>query len=64
MFELQFHTPTSFEVKMSGHDLYEQARLPGVTPQEAARLKAEMLQLFRAVPTPPGVRSIAAPEVR
>lgn len=64
VFELQFHTPTSFDVKMSGHDLYEQARLPGVTTQEETRLQAEMERLFSTVPTPPGVRSIRAPEVQ
>jgi hypothetical protein len=30
VFEMQFHTQDSFDAKMVTHDLYEQARLPGV----------------------------------
>jgi len=64
VFELQFHTPTSFDVKMAGHDLYEAARLPHVEPAEARRLEDEMRRLFSTVPTPPGVRSLSASEIR
>ena len=64
VFELQFHTPASFEAKMTTHELYELARLPNTTPTERARLEAEMQRLFGSVPTPPGVRSITSPEVR
>ncbi|WP_156043723.1 hypothetical protein [Cellulomonas sp. URHE0023] len=48
---------------MSGHDLYEQIRLPDVTPADRARLEAEMQRLFSTVPTPPGVQSITPPEI-
>lgn len=63
VFELQFHTPASFDVKMSGHDLHEQLRLPSVSAQERKRLEAEMQRQFTSVRTPPGVRSITAPEI-
>lgn len=49
---------------MRGHDLYEQLRLPNVSPQERARLEAEMHELFDTVPTPPGARTITAPGIR
>jgi len=63
VYELQFHTPTSFDVKMSTHELYEQLRLPGVAAAEQARLASQMNQLFASVPLPEGVRSIPVPEV-
>ncbi|SFJ64234.1 hypothetical protein [Cellulomonas sp. KH9] len=64
VFELQFHTPTSFDVKMRSHELYEQIRLPNISPQERARLEAESQRVFATVPTPPGAPSIPAPEIR
>ncbi|TQL02662.1 hypothetical protein [Cellulomonas sp. SLBN-39] len=63
VFELQFHTPTSFDVKMRGHDLYEQLRLPNLSAHDRARLEAEMQRLFDTVPTPPDARTITAPEI-
>jgi len=64
VFEVQFHTPMCFDVKMKGHDLDERARLPGVAPEEEAQLRAEMQRQSSTVPTPPGVGSIEAPEIR
>jgi hypothetical protein len=55
VFELQFHTPESFEAKMQTHELYEAQRLPGVPESEVARLKAEQGELFHRVPVPDDV---------
>ncbi|MFK0293926.1 hypothetical protein ACIQU6_26140 [Streptomyces sp. NPDC090442] len=52
VFELQFHTSESFAAKMDGHVLYEKERLPGVSPQEIAAIKAEQAELFGKVPVP------------
>ncbi|MEU6119002.1 hypothetical protein ABZ840_31245, partial [Streptomyces sp. NPDC047117] len=52
VFELQFHTADSFAAKMDGHALYEKERLPGVTPEELALIKAEQTDLFGRVPVP------------
>jgi hypothetical protein len=54
IFELQFHTPDSFYAKMETHGLYERIRLPGVSPEEVARLEEEQKRIFGAVPIPDG----------
>lgn len=60
-FEMQFHTPESFEAKMVTHDLYEQLRLPGVSPEEQDALRQQQDQIFDAVPRPPGASGIRPP---
>ncbi|MFE3145252.1 hypothetical protein ACFXJ6_01010, partial [Streptomyces sp. NPDC059218] len=57
-FELQFHTADSFTAKMDGHVLYEKERLPGVSPDEMAAIKAEQTELFGKVPVPHGAGDI------
>ncbi|WP_405750232.1 hypothetical protein [Streptomyces sp. NBC_00012] len=57
-FELQFHTADSFTAKMDGHVLYEKERLPGVSPDELAAIKAEQAELFGKVPVPHGAGDI------
>ncbi|MGW0737018.1 hypothetical protein [Streptomyces sp. NPDC002851] len=52
VFEVQFHTPESFTAKMDGHALYEKERLPGVSPEELAAIKAQQKDLFGQVPVP------------
>ncbi|MGW2404482.1 hypothetical protein ACWCXK_08140 [Streptomyces sp. NPDC001739] len=52
VFELQFHTADSFAAKMDGHVLYEKERLPGVSRDEIAAIKAEQAELFGKVPVP------------
>ncbi|MFF0464320.1 hypothetical protein ACFYS5_28865, partial [Streptomyces mexicanus] len=58
VFELQFHTADSFAAKMDGHVLYEKERLPGVSPEELASIKAEQAELFGRVPVPHGAGDI------
>jgi hypothetical protein len=60
-FEVQFHTPESFDAKMETHDLYEQQRLPGVTQEEQDALQQQQDQIFDAVPRPPGASGIRPP---
>lgn len=52
--EVQFHTPESLEAKMTGHDLYEEARLPETTPERRAELDRLMAEQFDRVPRPEG----------
>jgi hypothetical protein len=52
--EVQFHTPESLEAKMTGHDLYEEARLPETTPERRAELDRLMAEQFGGVPKPQG----------
>ncbi|MCX5385667.1 hypothetical protein [Streptomyces sp. NBC_00083] len=54
VFEVQFHTPESFTAKMDGHVLYEHERLPGISHDELAAIRAEQSELFGKVPVPHG----------
>lgn len=58
VFEVQFHTPASFDAKMTTHDLYNVARLPGTPADKVAELTAQQNEIFRNVPIPPGVDTI------
>ncbi|MFI2764309.1 hypothetical protein ACH5A3_36580, partial [Streptomyces echinatus] len=51
-FELQFHTADSFAAKMDAHVLYEKERLPGVSPDERAAVRAQQHEVFGKVPVP------------
>lgn len=62
VFEMQFHTQDSFDAKMVTHDLYEQARLPGVSDARVAELQAEQNRIFGAVPRPAGASDVRLPE--
>lgn len=54
-FELQFHTPESFVVKMEkSHELYARQRRIGIDPTEAAALQKEIDDLWASVRIPPG----------
>ncbi|TDN91324.1 hypothetical protein [Microbacterium sp. BK668] len=58
MFEVQFHTDASFDAKSLTHHDYEEARLPGVTPDRLAELDAAMNEVFAGVEVPPGATAI------
>ena len=53
--ELQFHTPTSFDLKMSTHVIYEQMRQPGTSLELKRNLFEEASQQWNKVPIPTGV---------
>lgn len=54
LFEVQFHTPTSWDAKQRTHDSYEKTGNPATTPDERARLRAYQRQVSASVPVPPG----------
>jgi len=60
-FEVQFHTPESFDLKMSTHDLYETARVPGVDPQVAREADAQANALLASATPPPGAVDLGPP---
>jgi hypothetical protein len=57
-FEVQFHTPESWEAKQKTHDIYEKLCDPRTTPQEAGRLEREQREIVTSVPVPPGALEI------
>jgi hypothetical protein len=52
LFEVQFHTPASFDAKMVTHALYEKIRIPGVSADVRQLLLQEQRQIFADVPIP------------
>lgn len=57
-FELQFHTPKSFEIKNLIHPIYEEARLPPLDSAKRKELYQIMIDMSAEQPTPRGVRVI------
>jgi hypothetical protein len=53
--ELQFHTPKSFELKMSSHKVYEQVREPGVSIETRQLLYIQVADEWALVPIPAGI---------
>ena len=54
LFEVQFHTPASWDAKQRTHDSYEKIENPATTPEERARLRAHQCEVAASVPIPPG----------
>jgi hypothetical protein len=54
LFEVQFHTPTSWDAKQRTHDSYEKTGNPATTTEERARLRAYQRRVSASVPVPPG----------
>lgn len=61
IFEMQFHTPSSFDAKMSTHALYEEERQPQTSDTRRAELADRQAEIFHDVPTPPGAPDIQTP---
>lgn len=57
-FELQFHTPESLDIKEKIHPLYEEQRKTSTSLKRQAELKAQMQELTKSIPTPPGAETI------
>lgn len=57
VFELQYHTPGSFDLKAESHVIYEKFRVCP-DPSEQQRLFEEGVRLAETLPIPPGVESI------
>lgn len=60
--EVQFHTPDSFDAKMSTHDLYEEARAPGTAPERRAELDRLQDEIFNEVSRPEEASEIRFPD--
>ena len=60
-FEVQFHTPESFDAKTATHGLYEEIRLPETPDVRVQELKHQQQQIFDAVPRPPGGSQVSLP---
>ncbi|MEU5860381.1 hypothetical protein ABZ815_04375 [Nonomuraea sp. NPDC047529] len=58
LFEVQFHTPSSWQAKQSTHDAYEKIEDPTTPPEEITRWERYQEEVFSAVPVPPGARDI------
>jgi hypothetical protein len=54
-FELQFHTPKSYDVKDPSHELYEESRKQGVDEAKRDKLVKESRALWDKVETPVGL---------
>lgn len=61
VFEVQFHTPESFDAKMEAHPLYEQTRVPGISVDGKLNLIHQQKEIFSRVPIPPGVSRLMPP---
>ena len=57
-FEVQFHTPTSFEAKQLTHDAYERLRTHQADKFEQVVLEAFEAKVAAEVPVPPGATDI------
>lgn len=55
-FELQFHTPESFNVKQNlTHGIYEEYRLLPADSPRAAELQKQLTEISNTIPNPPGL---------
>jgi hypothetical protein len=54
LFEVQWHTPASWEAKQKTHDAYEQIDRIGISVEEVERLRAYQREVCASVPVPPG----------
>ena len=54
LFEVQFHTPDSWEAKQKTHDAYERIESPATDPAERSRLRDYQRRISARVPVPPG----------
>lgn len=58
-FEVQFHTPESFELKNGRmHEIYEEYRLDSTSPERRAELTAEMFALSASLVKPKDIEKI------
>jgi hypothetical protein len=58
-FEVQFHTPESWEAKQETHDIYEKMTDPTTTPMQRSRLEDEQRRISARITIPEGAEGIA-----
>jgi hypothetical protein len=59
LFEVQFHTPESWEAKQRTHDIYEKLCNTRITPVERKQLEEEQRRIVAAIPVPPSADNIS-----
>ncbi len=59
LFEVQFHTPASYEAKQLTHAAYERIRDPETPDDEVESLRALQREVFGKIPIPPGATDIS-----
>ncbi len=57
-FEVQFHTPASYRTTKQTHPMYEEYRLPGISPERKAELHEQIAAQYRKVPIPGWVAAL------
>jgi len=57
-FEIQFHTPESFEAKQLTHQAYERIRSPATTSSERRELFAFQAEVSTMIPVPTGAHGV------
>jgi len=58
IFELQFHTKESFDLKTKNHKLYKQMKSNTISIQRKEEIKAELVKMARTVQLPIGVKKL------
>jgi hypothetical protein len=58
VFEVQFHTPSSWDLRQRAHALYEAITDPATSPGERERLRAVYAEMSDGVSIPPGCAAI------
>jgi hypothetical protein len=58
LFEVQFHTPESFEAKQLTHKAYESLRSPGVSKAVRRKLENFQREVSMCIPEPDGVEEV------
>jgi len=58
LFEVQMHTPASWQAKQESHHAYEIAEAPSSSPQQRADAIREQDRIFSRVPIPPSAHNI------
>ena len=59
LFEVQFHTPESWQAKQKTHDIYEKLCDARTPPSEREQLEEQQRLIVAAIPVPPGVETIS-----
>ena len=59
LFEVQFHTPASWDAKQRTHDSYEKVQNPATLAEERARLRDYQREIASSVTIPPGALEFA-----
>lgn len=58
VFELQFHTKRSFEVKEITHPMYEEFREVGISQERKKKIESMIIEISNKIPMPYGVEEI------